>query len=133
MPAAEAEIAALAAEVARIQVRYQAAEAKRQADYWRFCRCANAPPVSAALMKEVCALEEQLAKARRALKVAQGVRNMQCSRCGEGYETDKPQDPEMEPGFGICAGCAAVTANLRAVHEPERTLAEHQERLAKYA
>jgi len=56
-----------------------------------------------------------------------------CSCCGESFYTMKPQDPVMEPGFGICTSCAPRVAKLRAKHEGPMTLEQHKAHLEQYA
>lgn len=37
-------------------------------------------------------------------------RHFQCACCGRGFESDKPQDPQRDTGYGLCVNCKPVYA-----------------------
>lgn len=64
-------------------------------------------------------------------------RYCKCCCCGEGFYTDKPQDPERDTGFGTCARCHELVAKSWVKHgfpgERPITMAQAKERLNTYA
>ncbi len=75
-------------------------------------------------------------KTQPAASPTKTARYFRCHCCGNGFRSDKPQDPERDNGFGTCTDCHETVAEdrVRCLRDPETpTLETARARLLRFA